>query len=301
MLSARLAARRRPRAVGKDNGGENKRRAVQQSRARSGRSDRTAARPERGGDRGLRDGPAGLQHQVGACADPARSGSPGNGPGAAGVVCPVPGRAVVAVAVLRRADPDPRHRLAEDLGRPAAVPGDHRRGAARVPGGGAAGAGHLERIRQRRLGHRTASQQRGLPESWPTVRVRTAGDAPAVAKILPDAAALRAERSLLTTYERGAAQQTALTLRRGGSVTVDLLAAGGSTRSCRRLTSVTIYPSAGALGAGRAVRVAAPVRICGAPRILSFLPGREGEGAMTIAHGALHRSEETRLNSSHTV
>jgi hypothetical protein len=127
-----------------------------------------------------------------------------------------------------------------------------------------------------------------LPESWPTVRVRTAGDAPAVAKILPDAAALRAERSLLTTYERGAAQQTALTLRRGGSVTVDLLAAGGSTRSCRRLTSVTIYPSAGALGAGRAVRVAAPVRICGAPRILSFLPGREGEAAMTIAHGALH-------------
>ncbi len=127
-----------------------------------------------------------------------------------------------------------------------------------------------------------------LPESWPTVRVGTAGDAPTVAKILPDAAALRAERSLLTTYERGTAQRTALTLRRGGSVTVDLLAAGGSAGACRRVTSVTIYPSAGAIGAGRSVHVAAPVRLCGSPRILSFLPGGKAGAAMTIGHGALH-------------
>jgi Protein of unknown function (DUF4232) len=127
-----------------------------------------------------------------------------------------------------------------------------------------------------------------LPESWPTVRVRTAGDAPTVAKILANASAIQAERSLLTTYEHGTTQKTALALRRGGSVDVDLVAAGSGAQACRRVTSVTIYPSAGAVGAGRSVDVAAPVSICGSPRILSFLPDREGGTAMTIAHGALH-------------
>ncbi len=126
-----------------------------------------------------------------------------------------------------------------------------------------------------------------LPGGWPTVRVREAGDTGQVAKLFPDAAALAAERPMLTTYQRGTAQSTALTLRHGESVSIALLSAGTGTRGCRRLTSVTIYPSADARGAGRAVPVAAPVSICGSPRILSYLPSRRGGVAMTIARRAL--------------
>ena len=92
---------------------------------------------------------------------------------------------------------------------------------------------------------------------------------------------------MLTTYKRGTAQSTVLTLRHGGSVSIALLAAGTPTRACQRLTSVTVYPAAVALGAGRAVHAAAPVSICGSPRILSYLPSRPGGTTMAIARGAL--------------
>jgi len=124
-----------------------------------------------------------------------------------------------------------------------------------------------------------------LPQSWPTVQVHEAGGPSLVAKILPETSTLQADRSLLTTYKRGTAQSTVLTLRHGGSVSIELLAAG--TQACRRLTSVTVYPSAVAVGAGRAVHVAAPVSLCGSPRILSYLPSRPGGTAMAIARGAL--------------
>ena len=123
-----------------------------------------------------------------------------------------------------------------------------------------------------------------LSGSWPTVRVHKASGASQVAKLLPETAALQAEKALLATYQRGTVQQTALTLRRGGSVSIALLAPETGSRACRRLTSVTVYPSAAALGAGRRVRIAAPVSLCGTVRILSYLPGRT---AMTIARGVL--------------
>ena len=91
-----------------------------------------------------------------------------------------------------------------------------------------------------RAGRRCRSMRRAVPSL--------------VAKILPDAATLQAERSLLTTYKRGTAQSTVLTLQHGGSVSIALLAAGTPTRACHRLTSVTVYPAAVALGAGRAVQ-----------------------------------------------
>ena len=126
-----------------------------------------------------------------------------------------------------------------------------------------------------------------LPQSWPTVQVHEAGGPSLVAKMFPDAATLQAERSLLTTYKRGTAQSTVLTLRHGGSVSIALLATGTPTQACHRLTSVTVYPAAVALGAGRAVRAAAPVSVCGPPRILSYLPSRPGGTTMAIARGAL--------------
>jgi hypothetical protein len=137
-----------------------------------------------------------------------------------------------------------------------------------------------------------------LPQSWPTVQVHEASGPSLVAKILPDAATLQAERSLLTTYTRGTAQSTVLTLQHGGSVSIALLAAGTPTRACHRLTSVTVYPAAVALGAGRAVHAAVPVSICGSPRILSYLPSRPGGATMAIARGAL---DEVRADTAGTA
>lgn len=126
-----------------------------------------------------------------------------------------------------------------------------------------------------------------LPGGWPTVRLNEAGGAGQVAKIFPDAAAARAEKSLLTTYVRGTVQSTALTLQPGGSVSFTLFAAGTGVRACRRVTSLTVYPSAAALGAGRTAALAAPVSICGAAKVLPFLPARHGGMALAIARGAL--------------
>ncbi|MGH3151090.1 MAG: DUF4232 domain-containing protein, partial [Streptosporangiaceae bacterium] len=127
-----------------------------------------------------------------------------------------------------------------------------------------------------------------LPGGWPTVRLDEAGGASQVAKIFPDTAAVQAEKSLLTTYERGTAQSTALTLRSGTAVSFAVFAAGTSSAACRQVTSVTIFPSAQAVrGAGRAARLGMPARICGTPRVLSFLPSRPGDLVTSLARSAL--------------
>ncbi len=126
-----------------------------------------------------------------------------------------------------------------------------------------------------------------LPEGWPTVRLEETGGASQVAKIFSDSAAVQAGRKLLTTYEHGATQSTALTLQPGGSVSVALFAAGSGPQACQRVTSLVVYPTAAARGAGRPAPLAAPVRICGAPRVLSFVPSGAGDRAMAIARGAL--------------
>jgi Protein of unknown function (DUF4232) len=126
-----------------------------------------------------------------------------------------------------------------------------------------------------------------LPGGWPTVRLNEAGGAGQVAKIFLDAAAAQAEKSLLTTYERGTAQSTALTLQPGGSVSFTLFAAGTGTRACRRVTSLTVYPSAAASGAGRTAVLAAPVNMCGAAQVLPFFPARHSGMALAIARGAV--------------
>ena len=126
-----------------------------------------------------------------------------------------------------------------------------------------------------------------LPEGWPTVKLQMTGGASQVAKIFADTAAVQAGRKLLTTYVHGAAQSTALTLQPGGSVAVALFAAGTGPRACHRVTSLVVYPTAAASGAGRTAALAAPVRICGVPRVLSFVPSGPGDRALAIARGAL--------------
>jgi hypothetical protein len=126
-----------------------------------------------------------------------------------------------------------------------------------------------------------------LPEGWPTVKLLMTGGASQVAKIFPDTAAAQAGRKLLTTYVHGTAQSTALTLQPGGSVSIALFAADTGPRACQQVTSLVVYPTAAARGTGRAAALAAPVRICGAPRVLSFVPSGPGDRAMAIARGAL--------------
>jgi Protein of unknown function (DUF4232) len=137
-----------------------------------------------------------------------------------------------------------------------------------------------------------------LPASWPTVRVNEAGGAGQVAKLMASTTALQAGKALLTTYQRGTSQQTALTLRPGQSVSIAVLAAGKATRACRQVTSVTVYPFTAALGAGRKVRLGVPVSLCGSARTLSYLPSRPGRMAMTIARRVLPAVQADPLGST---
>ena len=139
-----------------------------------------------------------------------------------------------------------------------------------------------------------------LPEGWPTVKLQMSDGASQVAKIFPDTAAVQAGRKLLTTYVHGATQSTALTLLRGGSVSVALFAAGTGPRACQWVTSLVLYPTAEARGAGRTAALAAPVRICGTPRVLSFVPSSPGDQALALARHALAiaKSEPAQSQSS---
>jgi hypothetical protein len=134
-----------------------------------------------------------------------------------------------------------------------------------------------------------------LSEGWPTVKLQMAGGASQVAKIFADTAAVQAGRKLLTTYTHGTTQSTALTLPRGGSVSVALFAAASGPGTCQRVTSLVIYPTAAASGAGRTAVLATPVRICGAARVLSFVPSGPGDRVMAIARNALATASPDKL------
>jgi len=152
--------------------------------------------------------------------------------------------------------------------------------------------GSIIELRLSNVGHACV-----LPEGWPTVKLQMTGGASQVAKIFPDAAAVQAGRNLLTTYVHGAAQSTALNLPPGGSVSVALFAAGTGPQACYWVTSLILYPTAAARGAGRTAALAAPVRICGPPRVLSFVPSGPGDRALALARGALAIARSERVQS----
>ena len=131
-----------------------------------------------------------------------------------------------------------------------------------------------------------------LAESWPTVRLHESAGADPVAKAIPDTSAFRATSRVLASYREADAQYTVLSLRSHHGASIALLASGRS--SCRVLTSATIYPSAVALGAGLKVTLARPLRICGEPRILPFLPA-SGKALATV-RGALAATESSASN-----
>ena len=116
-----------------------------------------------------------------------------------------------------------------------------------------------------------------LPGSWPSVGVQTSG-ASQVAKLLPDTAALQAEKALLVTYQHGTAQKTALTLRRGGSVSIALLAPKTGTRACSRADVGNGLSIRGCLRRGpygQDRRAGEPVRVSADP-LLSSEPSQQG-------------------------
>jgi hypothetical protein len=156
--------------------------------------------------------------------------------------------------------------------------------------------GSIIELRLSNAGHACA-----LPEGWPTVRLQMTGGASQVAKIFADTAAVRAGRKLLTTYVHGSAQSTALTLSPGGSVSIALFAAGTGPQACRRVTSLVLYPTAAARGPGRTAALAAPVRICGTARVLSFVPSGPAGRAMKLARGALAIARSRRVQSQSTT
>jgi hypothetical protein len=132
-----------------------------------------------------------------------------------------------------------------------------------------------------------------LPEVFPTVRLHEAGGTAPMAKVYPDNAALRAARSYVTTYEHGASQYTALTLRPGHPVSIGILAATrGARRSCPELRSVSVYPTPLAVGASQTTAIDSPVSVCGTPRIMPFLPPSSAR-ATALARQAIDAARVT--------
>lgn len=132
---------------------------------------------------------------------------------------------------------------------------------------------------------RTAGPPCTLNEVWPTVRLDEAGGQRPVAKVFSAAAADRAGRPVITTYVRGGSQRAALTLRPGTSASVAVAVAG--TGTCQRLTGAELYPGPLALGPRVRIAVSAPIRVCGTPRSLPFLPSSPAGTALAVTRAAL--------------
>ena len=144
----------------------------------------------------------------------------------------------------------------------------------------ASGNGFLAMLRLRTTGPPCT-----LNEVWPTVRLDEAGGQRPVAKVFSSAAADQAGRPEITTYGRGSSQRAALTLRPGTSASVAVVAAG--TAICQRLTATELYPGPLALGAAVRIAVTTPVRVCGVPRVLPFLPASPAGTPLAVTRSAL--------------
>ncbi len=131
-----------------------------------------------------------------------------------------------------------------------------------------------------------------LPESWPTVNLKMAGGGSQVAKIFPDSAATKAGQALIKTYRQGNTQTTALSLDHGAAVSIALFAASSGSPTCQQVVALTVYPTTAASGAGRTATLAKPVRICGAPRVLSFVPSGSTSQVTALAKGALSAAKK---------
>jgi Protein of unknown function (DUF4232) len=133
-----------------------------------------------------------------------------------------------------------------------------------------------------------------LPGAIPVVRLHESGGLSPMAKALGDAQANAADRSVVHVYGSGSHERTALTLRPGAPVSIALVAAQGlatpaSLTGCHLVNSVTVYPSTAGIGAGDTEAVSSPIRMCGTPRTLNFMPGKTG-AVLDAARSALEQT-----------
>ena len=145
-------------------------------------------------------------------------------------------------------------------------------------------AGHGAMVDVLRLASR-GSAACALAGEWPTITLRSADGATQIAKALPVLPS-GVTRSPLVAYQRAHPVQTDLTLNRGTSTSIALLAQTTGA-ACHVATTATIYPGPTDSGAGLTVLLARPVTFCGLPRVLSFLAGRPAVGALMVAAQAL--------------
>ena len=144
---------------------------------------------------------------------------------------------------------------------------------------------HDGSIIELRLSH--AGQACVLPEGWPTVRLDKAGGASQVAKIFPDTAAVQAGRKL--PHHLPARHQA----EHGADVAAGRVGLRRAARRGRRAAGLPAghlagrLPDRGGPRRGPPRPAGRPVRICGAPRVLSFVPSGPGDRAMAIARDAL--------------
>jgi hypothetical protein len=122
---------------------------------------------------------------------------------------------------------------------------------------------------------RTTGSACVLAETWPAVRVRTSGGQALVAKAMPASGSLTAAARALTSVPRGKGRVSAVAIRPGIGVSVPVLLPGQGTGRCAPARSATIYPTTIALGAGLSVRLPGSLSLCGTPRVLPFVAGRD--------------------------
>lgn len=126
-----------------------------------------------------------------------------------------------------------------------------------------------------------------FPGASLAVRANEPGARP-VAKLLADRSAERAGDSLVVEYRYGGRVHLAAPVRPGARVVVPvLMMASSSSSRCSFASSVTVYPSAIALGAGSVVNLNQPVRTCGHPYVLPILGLGSSGSDMIIASSAL--------------
>jgi hypothetical protein len=113
-----------------------------------------------------------------------------------------------------------------------------------------------------------------LAGGWPTITLHSADGTTQIAKALPGLPS-GVTSSALVSYQRPrSAAHIDFRLSRGVSASVALVTETRGPGTCHVATTATIYPGLAAVGTGKTVALARPVRFCGLPRVLSFLAGR---------------------------
>lgn len=124
---------------------------------------------------------------------------------------------------------------------------------------------------------------------WPTARLGLPGGDRPIAKSDSYQPAWSTARSRYVSYTSDGSQRTAVALGPGSRVSAVLLSGGQG--ACQQAASATVYPTGIGLGPGATVPLPRPVRFCGQPRVLPFLPAGPHARVLSLARQALLASQ----------